>query len=71
MYDHEFNLSYQVPLEKIQIICDQIPHSEKVKQITPMNAGLSVFLAKMEFEKSTTPSWVLRVIKKNAYIIAL
>jgi len=65
MNNRAFNLSYQISLDQIQKICDQIPHSEKVKQITPMNAGLSAFLAKLEFENPTTLSWVLRVINPD------
>ena len=65
MSDRSFNLSYQISLDQIQNICDQIPDTEKVKQITPMNAGLSAFLVKLEFQNPSTPSWVLRVVNPD------
>ena len=65
MYDRAFNLSYQISQDHIKKICNQIPHTEKVTRITTMNAGLSAFLAKLDFKNSTTPSWVIRVINPN------
>ena len=60
MSEESFNLNYQISPSKIQEICNATPSSPNVSLITPMSAGLSAYMVKLDFTNS--PSWMLRII---------
>ena len=60
--EEAFNLSYRISRSKIQEICNAAPNSPIVSQITPMNAGLSAYMVKVDFRNTSESSWMIRVV---------